>query len=234
MRLDPARTVAIIPARGGSKGIPRKNLAPICGKPLIVWSIEQALTSISVGSVWVSSDDPEILAVAEAHGAGAIRRPDALSDDTSPSESAWQHAIDTLESRGRAVDLVVAMQATSPIREAHDIDTAVDTWASGGYDTVLSVVEIQDFFLWRRGADGVPASVNYDWQTRQRRQTIEPRFLENGSLYLFTQDHLRQTKNRLGGTIGFHLMGRHTIFQIDEPADVPLVEGVMRGFGLAS
>jgi N-acylneuraminate cytidylyltransferase len=227
------RTVAIIPARGGSKGIPRKNLVEVCGKPLIAWSIEQARASAEIESVWVTSDDAEILETAERFGARPIRRPDELSDDSASSESAWSHAVDTIEADSGEVGLVVAMQATSPIRDPDDIDRAVRTWRNGGHTTLLSVVEIHDYFMWRRSTTGECLSVNYDWRDRRRRQAIEPRFLENGSLYLFTPQHLRETGNRLGGRIGFHLMRRHTLFQIDEPEDLHLVEGIMTGFGLA-
>ncbi|SVD18174.1 uncharacterized protein METZ01_LOCUS371028, partial [marine metagenome] len=121
-----SEVVAVIPARGGSKGVPGKNLLNICGKPLIVWSVLQAKAAEHVDSVWVSSDSPEILSAAERHGAGGIERPDELSGDDASSESAWLHSLEYLENLGVDVDLIVGMQATSPIRESTDIDLAVD------------------------------------------------------------------------------------------------------------
>src|SRR4051812_6659042 len=113
-----AATVAIIPARGGSKGIPKKNLASLCGKPLLAWSILHARAAKRIDSVWVSSDDSEILSVAQAYGARGIRRPDELSGDEASSELAWLHALDHIEDSGMQVARIVGMQATSPLREA--------------------------------------------------------------------------------------------------------------------
>lgn len=225
-------TVAIIPARGGSKGIPRKNLVDFCGKPLIAWSILQALHARQIDSVWVTSDDDEILAVAETFGAMPIRRPAEISSDQASSESAWMHALEVIEDHGAAVDTVVAMQATSPIRESSDLDSGVLTLREQGYDSMLSVSEVEDFFTWRIGNNGSAQSVNYDYRNRKRRQQIEKRYLENGSFYAFRPEQLRRDNNRLGGRIGLFVMGRHKMFQIDSPEDIELCTAVMRGFRL--
>ncbi len=225
-------TVAIIPARGGSKGIPRKNLVDICGKPLIAWSILQAREARQIDSVWVTSDDDEILAVAESYGAITIRRPAKISSDQASSESAWIHALDAIEGQGVSVDVVVAMQATSPIRESSDLDGGVLTLREQGYDSMLSVAEVEDFFTWRIDMNGGAQSVNYDYRKRKRRQQIEKRYLENGSFYAFRPEQLRRQNNRLGGRIGLFVMGRHKMFQIDSPEDIELCAAVMRGFGL--
>jgi CMP-N,N'-diacetyllegionaminic acid synthase len=225
-------TVAIIPARGGSKGIPRKNLVNVCGKPLIAWSILQARRTRYIDSVWVSSDDDEILAVAESFGARPIRRPTEISGDQATSESAWLHAVDTIEGLGVSVGLVVAMQATSPIRESSDLDGGLQMLREQGFDTLLSVAEVEDFFIWRITEDGGSESVNYDYRKRLRRQQIEKRFLENGSFYVFRPEQLRNENNRLGGRIGLFVMARHKMFQIDNPEDIELCAGVMRGFAL--
>lgn len=224
--------VAIIPARGGSKGIPRKNLIEICGKPLLAWSILQAREATSIDSVWVTSDDDEILSVAEAHGARPIRRPPEISGDTASSEAAWLHALDEIEAHGNRVELVVAMQATSPLREASDLDGGVRALREENYDSLLSVGEIEDFFMWRLGNDGLADSVNYDYRNRKRRQMIEKRYLENGSFYVFRPDILRREQNRLGGRIGMFVMSRYKMFQIDNPEDLDLCAALMHGFGL--
>lgn len=224
-------TAAIVPARKGSKGIPAKNLVPVCGHPLIAWSIAQARAAEGVDSVWVSSDGDEILAVAEQYGARPIRRPAAIAGDTATSESAWLHAVDAIEAQGHTVDRVVGMQATSPIREPRDIVDALRQVERERLDSVLTVVEVEDFFMWRLGVDG-PESVNYDYRTRKRRQAIEKRYLENGSFYVFPPRLLRESANRLGGRIGMHVMERHKMFQIDNEADIALCEAIMRGYGL--
>jgi CMP-N,N'-diacetyllegionaminic acid synthase len=224
--------VAIIPARGGSKGIPGKNLLDFCGKPLIAWSILHAQNALHIDSVWVSSDDDEILSVAKSFNARPIKRPHEISGDRATSESAWLHALDVIAEHSIAVDLVVALQATSPLRESSDLDGGIVTLIENGYDSLLSVTEVEDFFTWRIGGDGSAESVSYDYLDRKRRQQIEKRFLENGSFYVFRPEQLRNDNNRLGGRIGLFVMERHKMFQIDRPEDVNLCSALMRGFGL--
>lgn len=225
-------TVAVIPARGGSKGLPKKNLVELCGKPLLAWSVIQAKAAESVDSVWVSSDSEEILEVAVAYGAGTIQRPDRISGDQATSESAWLHAMDWLEEEGISLGRVVAMQATSPLREPHDLDEALQAFETEAYDSLLSVTEIDDFFMWALDSDGQPKSVNYDYRNRQRRQVIEKRYLENGSFYIFRPSILREHNNRLGGRIGMHVMAKHKMFQIDTAEDLRLCAAIMRGYAL--
>ena len=178
------KVVAIIPARGRSKGIPKKNIISICGKPLLAWSIMQARRATSIDKVFVSSESDEILSVAMKYGATPIRRPESLSGDTASSESAWQHALDEIEHRGTKIDLIVGMQATSPIRAFSDLDSAIMQMNKDNLDSLLTVVEVEDFFNWRVGQSG-PESIDYDYQSRKRRQDIGRRYLENGSFYIF-------------------------------------------------
>jgi N-acylneuraminate cytidylyltransferase len=223
--------VAIIPARAGSKGIPSKNLKPICGLPLVAWSIIQALNATHIDSVWVSSDSKEILSVAEHYGAKPILRPAEFSGDEATSESAWLHALNEIESTGQNVDWIIGMQPTSPIRESSDLDLAIEKVKHEQLDTLLSVAEIEDFFTWRITDDG-PESVNYDYQSRKLRQKLEKRYLENGSFYIISPEILRLKGNRLGGQIGLFVMERYKMFQIDNPQDVILCESILRGYGL--
>jgi len=226
------KNVAIIPARGGSKGIPRKNLLEICGKPLIAWSILQALNATEIQDVWVTSDDEEILKVANEYGARVIKRPSEISGDDATSESAWRHAVNFIEDLDGAVDLIIAMQATSPLRESHDLDRGVRKLRDEGYDSILSATEVEDFFTWRILKDCSAQSVNYDYRLRKRRQNIEKRYLENGSFYVFRPEMLRSTNNRLGGRVGISIMDRHKAFQIDNPEDVLLCSAIMSAYGI--
>lgn len=225
-------TVAVIPARGGSKGLPRKNLANVAGKPLLAWSILQARESHGVDSVWVSSDSDEILQTADAHGALVIERPSEISDDSATSESAWIHALDVIESRGVDVSITVGMQATSPIREPSDIDFSLSQFKRDQLDSLLTVCEIEDFFMWRLQENGQPIGINHDFQNRLRRQVLEKRYLENGSFYLFKPNIIRTLGNRLGGKMGIYVMAKHKLFQVDNAEDVVLCEAIMRGYGL--
>jgi N-acylneuraminate cytidylyltransferase len=226
------KTLAVIAARGGSKGIPHKNLLDLCGKPLIAWTVEQARAARGVDVVAVSSDSDAILAAAEAAGAIGVRRPDDISGDLASSESAWLHALDATEARMGRFERVVALQATSPIRESSDIENALATFDRDHLDSLLSVCEVEDYFNWRIGANG-PEPINYDYRNRRMRQQIEKRYLENGSFYVLIPSLLREQNNRLGGKIGFHLMERHKMFQIDRPEDVKLCAAIMRSYGYA-
>lgn len=226
------RTLAVIAARGGSKGIPNKNLIDLCGKPLLAWTVTQAAAAHGVDVVAVSSDSDAILAAAEAAGGVGVRRPDEISGDLASSESAWLHALDALDGRLGPFERVVALQATSPIREASDIEGALETFEREQLDSLLSVCEVEDYFNWRIGSNG-PEPINYDYHNRRMRQQIEKRYLENGSFYVLVPSLLREKQNRLGGRIGMHLMERHKMFQIDRPEDIKLCAAIMRSYGYA-
>ncbi|MCK1475431.1 acylneuraminate cytidylyltransferase family protein [Bradyrhizobium sp. 197] len=226
------KTLAVIAARGGSKGIPHKNLLDLCGKPLIAWTVEQARAARGVDVVAVSSDSDNILAAAEAAGAVGVRRPEDISGDLASSESAWLHALDATDERMGRFERVVALQATSPIRESSDIENALATFDRDHLDSLLSVCEVEDYFNWRIGQEG-PEPINYDYRNRRMRQQIEKRYLENGSFYVLVPSLLREQSNRLGGKIGFHVMERHKMFQIDRPEDVKLCAAIMRSYGYA-
>jgi len=227
------RVSAIIIARGGSKGIPHKNIIDFCGHPLISWTIRQTLATPQVTDVWVSSDCKKILSLGEKYGAKPISRPDEISGDNASSESAWLHALDFIEAKGgETIDFVLTPQVTSPLREPTDFANAIDLMIEEGADSLLSVAELEDFFLWKRNSVRGMESVNYDYLDRKPRQKIEKRYLENGSFYLFKPSLIRQTNNRLGGKIGIYVMKRFKMFQIDTPDDIELCSLMMSGYGL--
>lgn len=224
----PAPTViAIIPARGGSKRIPSKNLLPLAGRPMLAHSIAHARAAASVSEVWVSTDDAAIAAVAVAEGARVVDRPAHLSDDHATSESALLHALDHRRAIGLPdPDLVVFLQATSPARRPHDIDGAVEALGSEGADSLFSACE-NSRFIWRvRG--GLPESINYDYHARQREQDLPRQFRENGSIYIFKPSVLRETGNRLGGRMAVYEMDYWSSFQIDTPDHAELLEWILR------
>lgn len=223
------RVVAIIPARGGSKGIPNKNIINIAGLPLIAWSILQAKKVDKIESVWVTSDDNLILDIASKYGANTIQRPKELSGDLATSESAWSHAVSYINDISEEVDIVVGMQATSPIREPSDLLMAITKFENNGYDSMLSVCRVEDFFIWEMAEAG-PRPVNYDLNNRRRRQNIEPKFIENGSFYIFKSKILTEMNNRLGGRVGMFEVAKHKMFQIDEIADIRLCEAVLEKY----
>jgi len=223
----------IIPARSGSKGIPNKNIIDFCGKPLIAWTIMQALEVKEVTDVWVSSDDDNILDIAKQYGAKIIKRPYDISGDTATSESAWLHAIDFIEERSEClIDYVLAPQVTSPLRHSADFSNAITKIKADDSDSLLSVAVIEDFFIWKQESKGHPKSVNYDYKNRKPRQQIEKTYLENGSFYLFKPKALKNSDNRLSGDISLFVMDRYKMFQIDNIEDIELSSIIMKGYGL--
>ena len=224
---------AIIPARGGSKGIPNKNIIDFCGKPLVSWSIEHALKARGVDSVWVSSDSNEILSIASRFGARMIRRPDDISGDQASSESAWIHAVGEVERFHPDLELVIGMQATSPIREAVDLERALELFRQKGLDSLFTSARFHDFFIWHPAPEGGLIGFNHDYKNRKRRQDIEENFLENGSFYIFRPDNLKKWNNRLGGLVGTYVMEDYKKFQVDSPEDLRFCEVIMKGYGLA-
>lgn len=224
---DQPEILAIIPARGGSKGIPRKNVQPVLGKPLLAHTVEHALNATYVTRTVVSTDDEGIAAVARAFGAGVVMRPPELATDTATSESALRHVLDGLRAaEGYDPDLVVFLQATAPIRRPMDVDRAVATLRAAGADSLLSVVPTHSF-LWRRAENGDAESVNYDYHDRPRRQDLAPQFVENGSIYVFKPWVLREHDNRLGGKIVLYEMDPWSGIDIDTPHDLALCEWIM-------
>lgn len=212
--------VAIIPARGGSKGIPQKNIINFCGKPLIAWTIEQVLGSSYVNDVYVSTDDDNIKKIATDVGAKTIIRPNELSTDTSSSEEAILHTLNIIET-DKAVDLVVFLQATSPLRFPSDIDNAITILDNNGADSLFSASIFEDVCLWKNEG-GCLRSLTYDYTNRGRRQDRKPYYLENGSIYIFKPEIIKNYKNRLGGKISAYFMPMWMSFEIDTEEDIPI------------
>jgi len=227
------RISAIILARGGSKGVLNKNIIDFCGHPLLAWTIMQLKNASLVTDIWVSSDSPAILAIAEKYGAKTIIRPKEIAGDDASSESGWAHAIGIIESvGGESIDYILAPQVSSPLRESKDFSDALHHFVAEKADSLMSVVEINDFFMWKRNPAGCMESINYDYKNRQPRQKIEARYLENGSFYIFKPDLIKRNHNRLGGKIAIFIMEPYKMFQIDAPEDVQLCSVIMAGYNL--
>ncbi|NLF43472.1 MAG: acylneuraminate cytidylyltransferase family protein [Bacteroidales bacterium] len=220
------KTVAIIPARGGSKGIPGKNIMDFCGKPLIAWSILQAQNTPEINKVYVSSDSDDILRIASNYGAETIVRPLDIAGDTDSSESAIEHALSVIT---YPVGLVIMLQATSPLRKPDDLSKAIKQFHQEGWDSAFSGAVLDDFLIWEKNQHDCLISINYDYINRGRRQDRDPQYVENGSFYLFKPGILRQG-NRLGGKIGVFLMDLWQSFEIDTPDDIRLMEVLFQTF----
>lgn len=207
--------VVILLARGGSKGIPRKNVLDFCGQPLIAWSIQQAFDA-GVQRVIVSTDDFEIASVAARYGAEVVNRPDDLAGDDAPGDAAVVHAADELR-LSDATTLVIP-QVTSPLRMPHHIVEIQQLVSEGAYDSAFSAVRIDDICVW--SMESSPRSLTYDFRVRAMRQDRSPLVVENGSLYCTQLGAMRSSQNRLNGNIGIFLMPKWTLPEIDEPDDV--------------
>lgn len=217
---------AVIPARGGSKRLPRKNLLDVGGHPLIAHTIMQSRASEFLSGVYVSTDDDEIAAVSEKYGAEVIVRPSELAKDMSSSEDAMLHAADYLTVKGFAnVDAYMMLQCTSPIRTERDIDAAISQFREERADSLLSVCRAKHF-LWQAG-ENTAQPINYDFRARPRSQDITPQFQENGSLYITKRELLKAQRCRLGGKISMYEMDFWTAFEIDDDDDLRLIQWIL-------
>jgi CMP-N,N'-diacetyllegionaminic acid synthase len=223
------KILAIIPARGGSKGLPGKNLRLLAGKPLIAWSIEQAKACPEVDCTFLSTDAEDIAAEGKARGAEVpFLRPAELALDSSPTEPVLVHVVKRLAEQGRHFDAVLLLQPTSPVRRPNSLSAAIAQFAASGADSLLGVVEDHHFF-WRDLAD--PKAL-YDYQNRPRRQDIaaqDRRYRETGSLYITRTETLLLTANRLGGKIEMFLQSEEEGWEIDSQADFDICEQLLKG-----
>lgn len=222
------RTLCVIPARGGSKGIPRKNLRRVAGRPLLVWTVEQALACRGELDVVVSTDDPEIAALAAQAGALVpFLRPAALATDTAASEPVVAHALGWWRgAHGGDPDAVLLLQPTSPVRLPGTLDRALAEYAASGADSMVGVVP-QAPFLWRAGA---PPRAEYDVTARPRRQdlaTEQLRYRETGSVYLTRPWVYDELGSRVGGTVALFVMAEAEGVDVDTETDLAVAEAIL-------
>jgi len=216
---------AIIPARGGSKGVPRKNVLPVGGVPLIRRAVAAAAAASRVDLVVVSTDDDEIATAARGAGAVVIERPAELSGSSARSEDAVLHALDELQRRGTEVATVVFVQATSPFIDPAGIDEAVGMVTDGGYDSAFSAYETYGF-LWARDAGGAAVALNHDAAHRPLRQERAPHYLETGAFYVFGAEAFRRSGHRFFGRIGIVEVPEASAIEIDDHAQLELARAI--------
>jgi YrbI family 3-deoxy-D-manno-octulosonate 8-phosphate phosphatase len=223
--------LAVIPARGGSKGILRKNIKPLCGKPLVAWTIEAAHVAQSVNRVVVSTDDVEIAEVARRSGAEVVMRPRELSGDLSTSESALLHVLSVLRERENYQPEGLAfLQCTAPLTLPEDIDGTMNLVLEGGYDSAVTMIPFH-YFVWREGTGGQMEGVNHLATRRLMRQEREPQFLEIGAVYAMRAQGLADHQFRFFGRVGRYLLPASRAVEIDDAEDWLLVEKLMHSTG---
>lgn len=223
------RIDAIILARGGSKGIPKKNIVNFCGKPLIAWTIENCIDSDVIQNVWVSSDDEKILEVATSYGAKAIERPDSIADDFSSSESGWKHGIEFIECQIERPEIIVAPQVTSPVRQSKDIRNALQLFIDRGYDSLLAASKVEDLVFWTLDKDRRLDYTDYDYPNHQRHD-VAPKIIDTGSFYIFKSSVLQELGTRIGGKLGYYELEMWKMFEIDSPKDLEFCSALMNQY----
>jgi len=221
------KTIAFIPARGGSKSIPFKNLKLFFGKPLIYWVLNAANQVKDIDEIIVATDSIEIENVVLSFSFEKVKiyRRDILNaQDHSSTESVMIEYIE--KSNLQNEDCFILIQATSPLLKDTHLQEGIKKFNSVGYDSVLSCVETKRFF-WRE--NGNP--INYDYSNRPRRQDFSGMLMENGAFYINSVSNIKKHQNRLSGKIAISLMEEYTAVEIDEPEDWIIAEELMKRFG---
>ncbi|MDO8463828.1 MAG: acylneuraminate cytidylyltransferase family protein [Gallionella sp.] len=225
------KVLAVIPARGGSKGLPGKNIRTLYGKPLIAWSIEQALACPEIDTVIVSTDDPEIARVAALFGAKVpFLRPKELASDTATSIDVVLHAIDFMARGGSVFDLVVLLEPTSPLREVGDISGAIkQLHGTPNCQSVVGVSQVEGThpaFLFHMHEGWLKPYLGVQ-PTNLRRQDIEELYFLEGSVYVSCIDALKARRSFYHECTAPWIVPRYKSFEIDELADFIIVEALM-------
>ncbi|MCH7674594.1 acylneuraminate cytidylyltransferase family protein [candidate division KSB1 bacterium] len=220
--------LAIIPARGGSKEIPRKNVRLLAGKPLISRTIKCAQLAESVNRIVVSTDDPEIADISKQNGAEIIWRPANISDDSSSSEMALLHSLEYLQNQENfQPEILVFLQCTSPLTLPEDIDGTVNVLLKANADSAFAATPFH-YFLWTHDKEGNPVGINHDQKVRLLRQNREPQFLETGAVYSMRAEGFKKVQHRFFGKIAIYVMPPDRCFEIDEPVDFIIAENLLK------
>ncbi|MEU3373236.1 acylneuraminate cytidylyltransferase [Streptomyces sp. NPDC006711] len=209
------RVLAVIPARGGSKGVPGKNLAPVAGVPLVVRAVLACRAARHVTDVAVSTDDPAIAAAARAAGADVVVRPAAIAGDTASSEAAVLHALDAYPTTA----VVLLVQCTSPFLAREDVEGVAAAVVEDGADSAVTVAPFHGF-LWREDELGGGQGMGHDKAFRPRRQDRPQDFLETGAAYAMAAEGFRKHQHRFFGRTALVRTDPARVLEIDEPHDL--------------
>tara|TARA_A100001201_G_scaffold141603_1_gene137464 strand:- start:171 stop:842 length:672 start_codon:yes stop_codon:yes gene_type:complete len=216
------KVVSITLSRGGSKGVPRKNIADICGKPLVQYVLEAAEKSKYITERYVSTEDAEIKQVVEEIGAKVIDRPKELATDSAKCEDALIHFAESVD-----FDILCFIQTTSPLVLSSDLDKGIEMVVSGEYDSVFSTTVETWIPKWISAGD-VVKPVNWTPEKRPRRQQMPELLIENGAFYITKREHLLKNRLRYSGKIGSVEMPLKRSFQIDTPDELELIRSIIK------
>lgn len=233
--------LAIVPARGGSKGIPRKNLADLCGKPLIAWSIDTGNALVRAGAVQrsiVSTDDVEIAQVAREYGADVpFLRPSELATDTAKSIGYVLHALDSLAANGERYDAVLLLQPTAPIRDVAAIVEAIRRFRASDAESLISCYQedyINDLVVYFDDGHGRLAPKDANHNKGVRRQDHGPAMVRNGAVYLTRTDYLRRTGQLVCDKPMLMRMRKADSVDVDTPEDLGILRALLCARGARS
>jgi len=219
--------LALIPARGGSKGLPRKNIIPIAGKPMIAWTIEAAKKSQYIDRVVVSSDDTEIIQIARQFGGEApFVRPSHLAQDDSPTIDAVVHALDNLPE----YDVVILLQPTSPLRDAQDIDNAIDTLFLTNASSCVSVTEPDKspYWMFTVNKKGKIRPLLSQELSNKPRQSLPPIRVLNGAIYIVKTETLKTNRELLTHDTVPYMMSKEHSIDVDYELDLKLADYLLQ------
>jgi CMP-N,N'-diacetyllegionaminic acid synthase len=216
------KILAIIPARGGSKGIPKKNIVNLAGKPLIAWTIEASLKSKYIDRTIVTSDDNEILSISKKYGSDILKRPDNLATDFSNSELVVEHAIDSVTSLDNEYDVVILLQPTSPLRTFQDIDKAIDIMISSNATAVISTCKTNNKVLKTvtNKSDGFIEGLVDNKLPFMRRQDLPEVYTPNGAIYAVNVDLFKRDKSFITKKTANYVMFKKYSADIDTMNDL--------------
>ena len=223
--------VAFIPVRGGSKSIPLKNIKPMCGKPLVYWTVAAACGCKNIDKVYVATDSEKIREtlqnVKDTDTDGRLDKMEIIGRSQESASDTASTEFAMLEfAREHLFDHIVLIQATSPLLTAEDLDRGFALYEQKETDSVLSVVR-QKRFNWKVEKDGSAQPTNYDYFHRPRRQEFEGYCVENGAFYITSRERLLATENRISGNVKAVEMSEDTFFEIDEPSDWDMIQQLL-------
>lgn len=223
--------LGIIPARGGSKRLPKKNIRLLFGKPLIAWTIEQALASRYIDRLIVSTDDPEIATVAKQHGAEIpFLRSKKLASDNAKQIDVIFHALRFFKKKGFKYDVLIALQPTSPLRLSQDINRSIEALFFKKRKAIISVCESEDHHYWANCLPKNHSMANFlsPWVINKNKQELPTSYRINGAICVAHIDFLKEEKSFFGKSTYAYIMPKERSIDIDEEADLLFGELMMK------
>ncbi|AKB29022.1 Legionaminic acid cytidylyltransferase [Methanosarcina siciliae T4/M] len=224
-----AKIISIIPARGGSKGIPQKNIRLLAGRPLIAYTIDCALNSKYINRVVVSTDDEGIATISEKYGVEVVKRPESLAQDNSPTIDAVLHVLEFLEIQNEKHIIIVLLQPTSPLRNSQDIDNAIELFFKNTCDSVISVCESEHPPFWTYKIDDQYLKpILGDNYSKMRRQDLPKSYILNGAIYISTVEIIQECRSFNSHKVSPYIMPSIRSVDIDDELDFIVAEYIFK------